>query len=312
MSDTPIKDVSDTAFMIASYRALESERTDALFHDPAARSLAGDHGRHIIESITGTGSSGGPQALWTRVMAWTVAMRTMIIDDFISSAIARGADAIVNLGAGLDTRPYRMALPASLHWLEVDFAHVIQFKEQRLRGERPRCRLERISLDLTDRGARAQLFAQVRGRFRQVLVLTEGVVVYLTPQDAALLADDLRAQDSFRHWIVDYFPPAILRHRRYAPMRRQLRNAPFQFIPEDYFGFFRQHGWTAQQVRYLWDEGRRLARPFPLPLGRLAVALRGLFLSRARQQAQQRQFTGYVLFEPASVSTDLRPPPNRT
>ena len=295
MNDSPIRDVSDTAFMIASYRALESERADALFRDPAARILAGEHGRQIIESMAGAGPRGGANTLWTRVMAWTVAMRTLIIDEFILSAIAQGTDAVVNLGAGLDTRPYRMALPASLHWVEVDFDHVIQFKQERLAGERPRCRLERVQMDLTDRGARGQLFAQLSARFQQILVLTEGVVVYLTPQDAAQLADDLRAQNSFRRWIVDYFPPAILHRRRFAPMRRQMRNAPFQFIPEDYFGFFHQHGWSPQQVRYLWDEGRRLGRPFPLPLGRFAATVRGLLLSRE----QQRQFTGYVLFEPA-------------
>jgi O-methyltransferase involved in polyketide biosynthesis len=47
-----------------------------------------------------------------------------------------------------------MALPKSLRWVEVDYPHVIELKEDRLADEEPRCRLDRIKLDLTDRSAR--------------------------------------------------------------------------------------------------------------------------------------------------------------
>src|SRR5256885_6123414 len=39
---------------------------------------------------------------------------------FRSQEIEQGTDMVVNLAAGLDARPYRMALPASLQWIEVD------------------------------------------------------------------------------------------------------------------------------------------------------------------------------------------------
>lgn len=42
MTDTPIENVSDTAFWVAHYRALETKRPDALFHDPLAGVLAGE------------------------------------------------------------------------------------------------------------------------------------------------------------------------------------------------------------------------------------------------------------------------------
>jgi O-methyltransferase involved in polyketide biosynthesis len=41
-----------------------------------------------------------------------------------------------------------MALPEDLRWVEVDYPHVIGFKESRLTEEAPRCRLKRIELDL--------------------------------------------------------------------------------------------------------------------------------------------------------------------
>jgi methyltransferase (TIGR00027 family) len=116
-----IQNVSDTAFMVAGFPALETERREPLFRDPLAARLAGDHGKKILA------------ALWrTFLGAWSVVIRTVIIDDLIKQAIGEGVDTILNLGAGLDARPYRMYLPKTLRWVEVDYAQVIELKEIRL------------------------------------------------------------------------------------------------------------------------------------------------------------------------------------
>ena len=47
----PIRNISDTARWVALYRAMETDRPDALFRDPLARRLAGEHGNRIHESI---------------------------------------------------------------------------------------------------------------------------------------------------------------------------------------------------------------------------------------------------------------------
>ena len=125
MSDSTIRDVSDTAFWIAHHRATESQRTDALFHDPLAARLAGQRGRDIALSMPAS-----------EVTGWMVAMRTVVIDAFIQSAIASGTTTILNLGAGLDTRPYRMQLPPNLHWIEADHP-IMDYKESLLAGEKP-------------------------------------------------------------------------------------------------------------------------------------------------------------------------------
>ena len=140
-----IKDVSDTAFWIAHLRAVESGRTDALFCDPLAERLAGRHGREVSAAMP-----------MERMIAWHVAIRTHIIDDYLRSAIAGDVDCVLNLGAGLDTRPYRMDLPPSLRWIEADYARVIEYKEELLAGERAHCQLVRrrsISLICRSGGA---------------------------------------------------------------------------------------------------------------------------------------------------------------
>ncbi len=70
-------------------------------------------------------------------------------------------DLVLNLAAGLDTRPYRMALPQSLQWIEVDLPDLLDYKEDLLKGERPNCALERMRLDLSDRVSRQELFSMV-------------------------------------------------------------------------------------------------------------------------------------------------------
>ena len=90
----------DTALLAAGWRAMESSRSDALFDDPLAAGLAGESGLRIAATL--------PDG------AWVVAIRTVVIDGFVRSAIASPVDTIINIGAGLDTRPYRMELPSSL------------------------------------------------------------------------------------------------------------------------------------------------------------------------------------------------------
>ena len=102
-----IQNVSDTAFMLAGFRAVETERHEPLFRDPLAAKLTGHRGKKILAAL-----------LRTFLGAWSLVIRTVIIDDRIKLAIGEGVDTILNLGAGLDTRPYRMDLPKTLRWVE--------------------------------------------------------------------------------------------------------------------------------------------------------------------------------------------------
>jgi methyltransferase (TIGR00027 family) len=287
MAEPLIRDVSDTAFWIAQHRAQESARADALFRDPLAGLLAGERGAAIAAAM--------PHA---RMVAWSVAIRTRIIDDFIFDAVAEGIDAVLNLGAGLDARPYRMALPASLRWIEADYPQVVEYKESRLARSQPRCALERVRIDLADHAARQQLLARVDAQANRILLLTEGLIPYLALEEAALLARDLRAMQHVRCWLVDYFSAEATRYRQRSGLNRMLQNAPFRFAPDDWFAFFRQQGWQAMQVRYLAAEGERLQRPIPLPWPLQAMtALWKLVAPRERWQSMRR-FAGYVRLEP--------------
>src|SRR5262245_42221032 len=158
-----IANISDTARWVAAYRARESARRDALFHDPYAARLAGEHGERIADAMN------RPQGMGN---GWPIVMRTLMMDKFVALSMKDGCDAVLNLAAGLDTRPYRLPLPASLPWIEVDLPEILNYKEGILDGERPVCALERRRVDLSDAAARRELLQEIGSRFRRVLVIT--------------------------------------------------------------------------------------------------------------------------------------------
>jgi methyltransferase (TIGR00027 family) len=286
-----IENVSDTAFWIAYYRGVETRRADALFKDPLADELAGEQGKRIAETMPGG-----------FLTEWVVAIRTRVIDEFIQEAIAEGIDCVLNLGAGLDTRPYRMDLPKAFLWVEADHPRMIEFKENRLKGEKPRCDLERVSVDLTNSVERQKFFAGIDARGRKVLVLTEGLVVYLSVEEAGSLADDLKAMRSVRYWVVDYLSAEAMKFREKSEISRRTKNAPFRFNPANWFGFFLEHGWQVKEMRYFSEEGKRLKRRPRIPLPMLAaVIVRRMFSSRERRE-NLKKMAGYAMLEPLRVA----------
>jgi len=276
--------VSDTARWVALYRAMESERPDALFHDPYARRLAGTRGEQVL--------AGMPKG---KAFAWPMIVRTAVMDEIILRTIARDrVDTVLNLAAGLDTRPYRLRLPASLRWIEVDFPDVIAYKKEQLAEERPISALERVGIDLTDKAARRALFARIGGAAKQVLVVSEGLLIYLAPEQVATLAADLATPPSFRWWLIDLASPGLLKmiEKSWGPILAA-GNAPFRFAPAEGTRFFEPHGWREAEFRSTWDESIRLKRTMRLAW---LWALIGRFMSQKRRE-EARRFSGIVLFE---------------
>jgi len=244
-----IRNISDTARWVAVYRAQETERPDAVFRDPFARRLAGERGEQIARSMPLGGDN-----------AWSMITRTYLVDELIRAELQRGAEMIVNLAAGLDARPYRMQLPPSLRWVEVDLPEILDYKERILRNEKPVCALERIRLDLSDVSARSALFGRLGESGKRALIITEGLMIYLTAEAAGELAADLAAPASFHSWIVDIASPGLLRMLRKRVAAQLSQAAPFKFAPDEGPRFFEQYGWRPVEVRSLLKNAAKLKR----------------------------------------------------
>ena len=244
-----IRTVSDTALWTAAYRADETERPDALFRDPLARRLAGERGAEIARRVK------------QKAVRFAVVMRTAVFDDLITSAVTdEGFDAVVNLAAGLDARPYRLTLPADLLWVEADLPGIVEYKEALLTQETPRCRLERVAVDLSDAAARRELFDDVARRARKVLVISEGLLSYLPPENVAALARDLADQPVFARWLTDLTGANVVKRVRTAGHELKGGGSPALFTPEEGSAFFEPFGWIEAAWTGLFSEGPKRGR----------------------------------------------------
>ena len=117
---------SRTATLVALYRAIESSRsaTTRLFEDPFAPAFLGWRLRWAL-ALSGLPVVGAALP-WSLIDGhWpgprgTVAVRTRYIDDALGRALRRGVDQVVILGAGFDSRAYRIRRIEQTRVFEVD------------------------------------------------------------------------------------------------------------------------------------------------------------------------------------------------
>jgi methyltransferase (TIGR00027 family) len=241
-----ISNVSDTARWMATYRAAESARSDALFCDPYAERFAGNRGRAIAAATPRLARNG-----------WSWVARTKLIDDLVIESVKSGCERVLNLAAGFDTRPYRLDLPAGMEWIEADLPEIINEKQLALAGETARCRFSRVAVDLADASSRHAFLADATRDGRDTLVITEGLLLYLDEQQVSELSYDLHRND-IRGWITDLVAPVVIRQMmRQMPI---LDNAPMKFQPTDGVAFFERHGWTVGDIRSILKEAGRQKR----------------------------------------------------
>lgn len=249
-SNSSVRNISDTARWVAYFRARETQRPDALFRDPFAERLAGERGFEIANTL-----AQGNKHEW----AWVA--RTYLFDEFLSREIQEGSDLVVNLAAGLDSRPYRMDLSSTLQWVEVDLPEIVSYKEEILGNEKPKCRLERVSLDLSDAAGRRELFAELDRRATNITVVTEGLLIYFSAEEVASLAGDLAVGEHFRNWIIDLASPGQLKlMQRSTGKQLSEANAAFKFGPPEGANFFVPYGWKPTNIQGFLKTAARLGR----------------------------------------------------
>jgi methyltransferase (TIGR00027 family) len=162
--------VALTSLWVAAWRAVESERPDALIHDPFARRLAGPEGFAVLEAARAIAPIEAP----------TIPVRTRFFDE----RIGRSTQGVL-LAAGMDSRAFRLSWPAGTRLHEVDQPEVLALKQTRLGDAVPTCTRLPVPIDLADDWPAAL----ARAGFdpgRPTAWLLEGLLPYL---DAALVRD---------------------------------------------------------------------------------------------------------------------------
>jgi methyltransferase (TIGR00027 family) len=180
---------SRTAQYAAFFRALESRRPvrQRLFDDPLAVAFLD---RSLRAAVVAAGLPAvGPALPWL-LDRWipgprpSAVVRTRLIDDALRSAVAAGVEQVVILGAGYDTRAYRMPELQPLPVFEVDHPDTQAAKLHVLECELATWpdQVTFVPVDLDrDQLANALTDAGVRGGLA-TFTIWEGVASYLTPQ----------------------------------------------------------------------------------------------------------------------------------
>lgn len=163
--------VAGSAYWIAAVRARESARPDRLFDDPFADRLAGQRG--VATMAASERASGGENRF--------IPVRVRWFDDAVLRAVAGGCRQVVLLGAGLDTRPYRLDLPGDLDWYEVDRPEILDGKQPVLAGAAPNCRRWTAAADLAGDWP-AALTAAGFAPDRRTVWVAEGLFFYLAEE----------------------------------------------------------------------------------------------------------------------------------
>ena len=263
MSTSPeITHVSDTALMVAACRALETARPDGFVHDPFAERLAGERGMAITRSLPFGGL----------MMCFGVGVRSRYLDDIVLRTVAEHKlEVVVCLGCGLDTRPWRLDLPVDLRWIEVDFQDMLDYKGGLMAAERPKCRLERMAVDVNDAAGRREIFTAAGAA--PALMITEGLLMYLPAATVNALASEPVGQSGIRYWTMDVTTSAFARLLQMDSYQgvESVRD-PDHLYGEQMLELFARHGWTLMCRRDYVNEPRefaagRIRRMFGLPEG---------------------------------------------
>ncbi|GAA5001458.1 SAM-dependent methyltransferase [Actinopolymorpha pittospori] len=232
--------VTSTANWIAAVRARETRRHDRLFADPLAEALAGEHGAAMM--ARSEQASGGENRF--------IPVRVRWFDDATAAATAAGIRQVVLLGAGLDTRPYRLDLPADVDWYELDRPEILAHKDPVLATTVPHCRRHTVAADLAgDWGT--PLRASGFDSTRCTLWLAEGLFFYLAEESVlGLLRQTATLCPPDSLFLADVMGAAGL----HAPAMRAYRdhcvrnNLPLPFGSDDPATLFTTGGWAPERI----------------------------------------------------------------
>lgn len=272
-----------TALLTAYGRAQESRQAERLFDDPLAAAF--------VEAVNSHGERGdgelprlGPavdddsSTLWT---GWRFyfTQRTPFYDQGILSAVRAGCRQVVLLGAGLDSRAFRLGLPDDLTVFELDRPAVLDFKQTVLtgRGAVPTCHRVPLAVDVLADWPTA-LSAAGFDAAQPATWVAEGLLMYLSGEDADRLLDRITALSApGSRVITEYFGRAwhdsdvandSLDSQDWAAWHLVQGGFLYGPMADQPAAWLSRHGWVPGEITTLAEVGRRSGRVVPPEFGR--------------------------------------------
>jgi O-methyltransferase involved in polyketide biosynthesis len=151
-------------------------------------------------------------------VVWQIAVRAKMLDDMARRFLIAHPDAVVvDLGAGLDTRMYRLAPPPTVDWYDVDYPEVIDLRASLLPKH---AQAHPIGASVTDPHWCDRIPAD-----RPTMIVADGLMAWLSEGETRSLLNRLTdhfhsgevAFNEYGHpgrfeaWVGRHYGPAMLR-----------------------------------------------------------------------------------------------------
>jgi methyltransferase (TIGR00027 family) len=270
--------IAQTSLWTAAARARESARPDRLFEDPFAAALAGPEGFALLDAEPPE-SRDNPY----------IAIRTRFFDDWLRRVAGEDSlHQVVLLGAGMDSRAFRLRWLPGTTLYELDRPELLALKQERLDsiGAEPACDRRPVGVDLMSDSFADHLRGSGFDPTQPSVWLAEGFFEYLdefgvhrvlaalenlTSPGSRLGADFLSRDFLESPWMASYLA------------RLRERGTPWQFGTNEPEVILAQHGWVATEVRQPGEEGANFGRwPWPVAPRSVAGLLRSFLVTAIR------------------------------
>lgn len=214
------KDTSSTAEEITFHRAFESEKSqgERICYDPYARHFLGPEYLMFLKATACNYPEAKKQmevmnCLFPGTQNSIIA-RVRYFDDYLKSTVDEGIKQLVILGAGYDTRAYRIeGLKDNVKVFEVDYHNTQKVKMKKIReifGYLP-SHVRYLDADIGTEELFEKLMENGYEKSFKTLFIMEGLIYYLPPKGVDnLLSSIVQNSPSGSRIIFDYFPQSVV------------------------------------------------------------------------------------------------------
>ena len=252
--------ISNTAFYCCGIRMLDAEHPRSLCNDHFAKRFMDARGLQIFAPFR---SETMPNISNT--------LRCHIIDEAVRSQLLEHPDSlIITVGAGFDTRPYRIK---GGEWVEIDEPQIMTYKNEKMPIAECTNNLTRISIDFANETLTEKLAAY--RQHQHIIIVIEGVFMYLENDAIETTIKQLQTLFPKHILLCDLMTKKMFdQFARSVHDKLVVAGARFTARPDNPAAIFTQHGYVehsctpmfkrAAELGVLWDRAK-----IPAPIAKL-------------------------------------------
>lgn len=213
------KGPSIMAELIAVHRFMESQRPEGerICYDPyAVHFISPQMMRTLEETARDPARAKAVSEHYERLfpgLTYSIRARVRYFDDFVKDSVDEGLEQLVILGAGYDTRAYRIPGLENAIVFELDHPSTQSAKIEKIKeifGRLPD-HVRYVPVDLATEDLGQSLLAKGYDRSRKTLFLMEGLVMYLSLEAVdGMLAFIVENSDTGSAVLFDYFQGSVI------------------------------------------------------------------------------------------------------